>query len=88
MSAWWWVLLVVGAVLLVGALLAVAVTLVCLDDGDDDPFGETGDDFVPLRRLKFASDCRPCPDCDEPWCDDCEAHYAECNCIGPHSEED
>lgn len=36
--------------------------------------------------VKFAADCPPCPDCGEPWCDECEMHYADCNCLGPDSE--
>lgn len=40
------------------------------------------------RPVKFAFECIPCPDCGEPWCEECEDHYADCECIGPHSEED
>jgi hypothetical protein len=24
-----------------------------------------------------------CTDCGEPFCGECETHYAECDCIGP-----
>ena len=41
-----------------------------------------------LVKLKYASDCPPCEGCGEPWCVDCEKHYAECSCPGPHSECD
>ena len=39
-------------------------------------------------KLKYASDCPACTMCGEPWCVDCEEHYAECSCPGPHSECD
>lgn len=38
------------------------------------------------KDVKFASDCIPCPDCDEPWCEDCNDHYADCKRLGPDSE--
>ena len=38
--------------------------------------------------VKFADECRPCSLCGEPWCDDCEQHYADCDHPGPHSEEE
>lgn len=38
--------------------------------------------------VKFAADCPPCECCGEPWCEDCEDHYADCACKGPNSEED
>lgn len=38
--------------------------------------------------LKLASECSECPDCGEPWCDECDCHYADCEHPGPHSEED
>jgi len=38
--------------------------------------------------VKFADECTECPDCGEPWCNDCQDHYADCACPGPHSEED
>jgi hypothetical protein len=40
------------------------------------------------KPIKFASECEECPDCGEPWCDECEEHYAECDCPGPDSETD
>jgi len=40
------------------------------------------------KAMKLAADCIPCPDgCGEPWCPDCQVHYADCDCPGPHSEE-
>ena len=44
-------------------------------------------DMIDFKKpVKFASDCSECPDCGEPWCDDCEEHYSDCSCPGPHSE--
>jgi hypothetical protein len=41
------------------------------------------------KKMKLAVDCIPCPDgCGEPWCSDCQMHYADCACPGPHSEEE
>jgi hypothetical protein len=28
-----------------------------------------------------------CEDCGEPFCPECNAHYADCNCIGPTEDE-
>lgn len=42
----------------------------------------------PKKPIKFASDCPPCPMCGEPWCTDCNMHYADCECPGPNSEEE
>jgi hypothetical protein len=36
--------------------------------------------------VKYASDCGMCPDCEEPWCGDCQTHYSECKHPGPASE--
>jgi len=38
--------------------------------------------------VKYASDCEMCEGCGEPWCVDCQLHYADCPCPGPHSEPD
>ena len=38
--------------------------------------------------IKLADDCPPCGDCGEPYCDSCDAHYADCKCLGPHSVEE
>ena len=40
------------------------------------------------KPVKFADECSECPDCGEPWCDDCDDHYADCACPGPHSEDE
>ena len=39
-------------------------------------------------RVRFASDCKPCPDCGEPFCVVCQQHYADCQCPGPSNAED
>ena len=36
--------------------------------------------------VKHANECRPCPFCGEPWCEECKKHYADCAHPGPHSE--
>lgn len=36
--------------------------------------------------VKTAADMAECPCCGEPYCPECEAHYAECRHPGPHSE--
>lgn len=38
--------------------------------------------------IVFASDCYICEMCEEPICPNCKIHYSECNCPGPHSEDD
>lgn len=35
------------------------------------------------KLVKYASDCRLCDLCGEPYCDDCEKHYTDCDCPGP-----
>jgi hypothetical protein len=35
-----------------------------------------------------AEDLPDCPDCEDKWCPTCEAHYADCDCIGPMNAED
>lgn len=40
------------------------------------------------RRVAFASDCRECKCCGEPWCDVCDRHYADCECPGPNQEDE
>ena len=35
-------------------------------------------------RVKFAMECIPCQCCgEEPWCDEHDMHFAECDCVGP-----
>lgn len=39
------------------------------------------------QKVKYAFECMECPDCGEPWCEECEEHYGECSCIGPTQDE-
>jgi DNA (cytosine-5)-methyltransferase 1 len=39
-----------------------------------------GDGWLPV---KYADECPRCDCCDEPWCEECGEHYADCSCIGP-----
>lgn len=41
---------------------------------------------IPHAVIIYASDCDPCPYCDEPVCPICLDHYADCECPGPNSE--
>lgn len=49
--------------------------------------GRNGDP-VGWERVVYASEMRPCTDCGEPFCDVCEAHYADCACVGPDQASD
>jgi hypothetical protein len=40
------------------------------------------------RKIRFAADCKACPDCEEPWCDIHQQHYFECPCVGPDDAEE
>lgn len=40
-----------------------------------------------IRILK-AHECPPCADCGEPFCVKHQAHYAECDCVGPFNAEE
>jgi len=40
-------------------------------------------DLEEIPRYRFADECEVCPCCEEPWCPDCNMHYAECGCVGP-----
>ena len=42
--------------------------------------------ILAYRPFQWADDCNACPDCGEAWCDRHGEHYADCMCIGPHSE--
>ena len=42
--------------------------------------------IVACRPFRYAFECAECEDCGEPWCDQHGEHYADCMCIGPHSE--
>jgi len=55
-----------------------------------DVSGNCECDGKPMERVRivFASDCKPCPDCGEPFCVVCQQHYADCVCPGPSNAED
>jgi len=38
--------------------------------------------------VKFAHDCIECDCCGEPFCETCALHYADCQCPGPHMEDE
>lgn len=38
-------------------------------------------------RVRTAAECELCECCEEPWCPECEMHYADCLCPGPHQED-
>jgi hypothetical protein len=61
-----------------------------LETEKQDLSGYCRSDGVAMERVRivFASDCKPCPDCGEPFCVECQQHYAECECIGPSNAED
>jgi hypothetical protein len=35
------------------------------------------------KVVKFTNECPPCEICGEPWCEDCQKHYVDCDCPGP-----
>lgn len=35
------------------------------------------------EKIVFADDLPPCPDCEEPFCEKHNMHYADCPCLGP-----
>jgi len=39
-------------------------------------------------KVVFAGDCKPCEMCDEPVCYLCGIHYADCECPGPHQDDE
>ena len=39
------------------------------------------------QPVVFAADLPECECCGEPWCDQCNKHYADCSCPGPTSDE-
>ena len=46
--------------------------------------------IIPPRNwsvVKYAMDCVACECCGEPFCEDCNKHYADCQCIGPTQDE-
>ncbi len=40
------------------------------------------------KKVVFAHDLRTCDDgCGDPYCDECDKHYADCACIGPTDDD-
>lgn len=39
-------------------------------------------------KVVFAADMLECEECGEPFCPECNDHYADCACIGPHQDDD
>lgn len=40
------------------------------------------------RPIVCASELPLCECCDEPWCPQCQTHYVDCACLGPHNAEE
>jgi len=38
-------------------------------------------------KVMSAADMLECEDCGEPYCPECDTHYADCECIGPTEDE-
>jgi len=48
------------------------------------------DQVVPPKgwsKVMCAADMLECEDCGEPFCPECNAHYADCDCIGPTEDD-
>lgn len=41
-----------------------------------------------MKRVVFAADCVPCECCEEPFCEQCQEHYADCECPGPTQDDE
>jgi hypothetical protein len=39
-------------------------------------------------KVTTAAECATCEGCGEPYCVDCDRHYADCRCPGPHQEDE
>ena len=39
------------------------------------------------KKVMCAADMLECECCGEPYCPECDAHYADCECIGPTQDE-
>ena len=39
-------------------------------------------------KVAYASESSRCELCEEPWCDEHGKHYFECECVGPHQEDE
>jgi hypothetical protein len=43
---------------------------------------------IKWKKVILAGDCEPCEMCGDPICPVCVEHYAECECPGPHQEDE
>ena len=39
-------------------------------------------------KVVHAFECDPCDMCGEPICPICDVHYADCDCPGPHQDDE
>jgi len=42
----------------------------------------------PAILVKYAADLPLCEGCEEPWCEEHGEHFAECECVGPHQDDE
>jgi hypothetical protein len=40
------------------------------------------------KKVIYAHDCEACDMCGDPVCPICEDHYADCDCPGPHQDDE
>lgn len=40
------------------------------------------------KPVVMAHELPQCECCDEPYCTQCDAHYADCTCVGPHQDDE
>lgn len=41
-----------------------------------------------FKKVVYADELPVCDCCEEPFCPKCNAHYADCDCIGPTEDEE
>ena len=61
-----------------------------LETAKQDVSGNRGRNGGTVERVRIvcAADCKPCPDCGEPFCVVCQQHYADCACVGPGNADE
>jgi hypothetical protein len=47
-----------------------------------------GEIMSELKRVAFAADMIECECCGEPFCPECNDHYADCECPGPMQNDE
>ena len=45
-------------------------------------------DRRPRHLVKYADEMARCELCEEPWCEEHGKHYFECECVGPHQDDE